>query len=141
MENMTHKMQTFLKYLLISKKEDGSVEIATYPTFEVMYNSLATTDLTRCVGTYKNGSLFLKAQKDYDAMVNPIKEEPKTEPTTPVEPKKDRTSTQTTTPAQTDKKATAVKTGDDTNVVVYVSLSMMSAGLFLVLKKEYERVH
>ena len=35
----------------------------------------------------------------------------------------------------------SVKTGDDTNVVVYVSLSMMSAGLFLVLKKEYERVH
>ena len=129
------------KVLIDFQKEDGSVEIATYPTFEVMYNSLATTDLTRCVGTYKNGSLFLKAQKDYDAMVNPVKEEPKTEPTTPVEPKKDTTPTQTTTPAQTDKKATAVKTGDDTNVVVYVSLSMMSTGLFLVLKKEYERAH
>ena len=135
------KDANIFKVLIDFQKEDGSVEIATYPTFEVMYNSLATTDLTRCVGTYKNGSLFLKAQKDYDAMVNPVKEEPKTEPTTPVEPKKDTTSTQTTTPAQTDKKATAVKTGDDTNVVVYVSLSMMSAGLFLVLKKEYERVH
>lgn len=129
------------KVLIDFQKEDGSVEIATYPTFEVMYNALATTDLTRCVGTYKNGSLFLKAQKDYDAMVNPVKGEPKTEPTTSVEPKKDTTPTQTTTPAQTDKKATAVKTGDDTNVVVYVSLSMMSAGLFLVLKKEYERAH
>lgn len=74
-------------------------------------------------------------------MVNPVKEELKTEPTTSVEPKKDTTPTQTTTPAQTDKKATAVKTGDNTNVVVYVSLSMMSAGLFLVLKKEYEKAH
>ena len=101
-----------------------------------MYNSLATTDLTRCVGTYKNGSLFLKAQKDYDAMVNPVKEEPKTEPTTPVEPKKDTTSTQTTTPAQTDKKATAVKTGDDTGIRFFLILEEVAllAGI-LVLRK------
>ena len=96
---------------------------------------MATYHLTTCLGTYKNGSLFLKAQKDYDAIINPVKEEPKTEPTTSVESKKD------TTPTQTDKKTTSVKTGDETNIVIFVSLSMVSGGLFLVLRKEYERVH
>ncbi len=95
------------------------------------YNPYATQDAARALGTIINGSVIYKARGD-KSIVN---EEPKTEPTTPAEPKKD------TTPTQTDKKATAVKTGDDTNVVVYVSLSMMSAGLFLVLKKEYERAH
>lgn len=95
------------------------------------YNPYATQDAARALGTIINGSVIYKARGD-KLIVN---EEPKTEPTTPAEPKKD------TTPTQTDKKATAVKTGDDTNVVVYVSLSMMSAGLFLVLKKEYERAH
>lgn len=95
------------------------------------YNPYATQDAARALGTIINGSVIYKARGD-KSIVN---EEPKTEPTTPAEPKKDAT------PAQTDKKTTAVKTGDDTNVVVYVSLSMMSAGLFLVLKKEYERAH
>ena len=80
----------------------------------------------------KNGTVFEKARKAYDAIINPVKQEPKAEPTT---------TTQPTTPAQTDKKVQSVKTGDETNIVVYVSLSMMSAGLFLVLKKEYERAH
>lgn len=106
-----------------------------YTTGKQLFNVITTYQGARSLGTYKNGSVYLKAQKDYDAIVNPVKEEPKTEP------KKDTTPTQTTAPAQTDKKTTAVKTGDDTNVVVYVSLSMMSAGLFLVLKKEYERAH
>lgn len=95
------------------------------------YNPYATQDAARALGTIINGSVIYKARGD-KSIVN---EEPKTEPTTPAEPKKD------TTPTQTDKKTTAVKTGDNTNVVAYVSLSMMSAGLFLVLKKEYERVH
>lgn len=95
------------------------------------YNPYATQDAARAIGTIINGSVIYKARGDNSI----VKEEPKTEPTTSAEPKKD------TTPAQTDKKTTAVKTGDNTNVVVYVSLSMMSAGLFLVLKKEYERVH
>ena len=38
-------------------------------------------------------------------------------------------------------KTNSVKTGDETNVVIFVSLSMVSGGLFLVLRKEYERVH
>ena len=41
----------------------------------------------------------------------------------------------------TNQKTTSVKTGDETNVVIFVSLSMVSGGLFLVLRKEYERVH
>ena len=43
MENMTQKMQIFLKYLYDFQTEDGSVEIATYPTFEVVYNADYTT--------------------------------------------------------------------------------------------------
>lgn len=104
-------------------------------------NGYATQDAARAVGTVLNGSVIYKAKGSGNPDYKIVREEHKTEPTTPVEPKKDATSTQTTTPAQTDKKATAVKTGDDTNIVVYVSLSMMSAGLFLVLKKEYERAH
>ena len=41
----------------------------------------------------------------------------------------------------TNQKTTSVKTGDETNIVIFVSLSMVSGGLFLVLRKEYERVH
>ena len=120
--------------ILASQQSDGS-----FPSF---YDKTYTTaEVAKTLGTYENGSVFEKAKKAYNAITNPVKEEPKTEPTTPAEPKKDTTPTQTTTPAQTDKKATAVKTGDNTNVVAYVSLSMMSAGLFLVLKKEYERAH
>lgn len=104
-------------------------------------NAYATQDAARALGTIVNGSVIYKAKGSGNPDYKIVREEHKTEPTTPVEPKKDATLTQTTTPAQTDKKATAVKTGDDTNVVVYVSLSMMSAGLFLVLKKEYERAH
>ena len=104
-------------------------------------SAYATQDAARALGTIVNGSVIYKAKGAGNPDYKIVREEPKTEPTTPVEPKKDTTPTQTTTPAQTDKKATAVKTGDDTHVVVYVSLSMMSAGLFLVLKKEYERAH
>lgn len=119
------------KVLIDFQKEDGSVEIATYPTYEIMYNSLATTDLTRCLGTYKNGSVFLKAQRDYNALFNKEKEDQKL-----VDSSKGSTSA-----VQVDKKSTSVKTGDETNVVIFVSLSMVSGGLFLVLRKEYERVH
>lgn len=104
-------------------------------------SAYATQDAARALGTIVNGSVIYKAKGSGNPDYKIVREEHKTEPTTPVQPKKDATSTQTTTPAQTDKKATAVKTGDDTNIVVYVSLSMMSAGLFLVLKKEYERAH
>lgn len=104
-------------------------------------SAYATQDAARALGTIVNGSVIYKAKGSGNPDYKIVKEEQKTEPTTSVETKKDTTPTQTTTPAQTDKKATAVKTGDNTNVVVYVSLSMMSAGLFLVLKKEYERAH
>lgn len=123
-----------INYLLSFQKDDGSF-------YWVIGNDgltpgLSTNDSARCLGTLKNGTVFEKARKAYDAIINPVKEEPKQEPK--AEP---TTTTQPTTPAQTDKKVQSVKTGDETNIVVYVSLSMMSAGLFLVLKKEYERAH
>lgn len=126
-----------INYLLSFQKDDGSF-------YWVIGNDgytpgLSTSDSARCLGTLKNGSVFEKARKAYDAIINPVKEEPKQE--SKAEPTTTTTTTAPTAPAQSDKKVQSVKTGDETNVVVYVSLSMMSAGLFLVLKKEYERVH
>ena len=121
------------KVLIDFQNEDGSVEIATWPTYEIIYNAMATYDLSRCLGTYKNGSVFLKAQKDYDEMIHSINEGQKNDQITTTTP------TEMTNSTKTNKEVNSVETGDETNVIVYASLSMMTAGLFLVLKKEYER--
>ena len=82
--------------------------------------------------------LVEKAKKAYDKMMNP--EQPdNTKPAQPTDTKKDSQSTNKV--ETTNQKTTSVKTGDETNVVIFVSLSMVSGGLFLVLRKEYERVH
>lgn len=96
------------------------------------------TEDKKTLGTYKNGSVFEKAKKAYDKMMNP--EQPdNTKPAQPTDTKKDSQSTNKV--ETTNQKTTSVKTGDETNVVIFVSLSMVSGGLFLVLRKEYERVH
>ena len=79
-----------------------------------------------------------EAKKAYDKMMN--REQPdNTKPAQPTDTKKDSQSTNKV--ETTNQKTTSVKTGDETNVVIFVSLSMVSGGLFLVLRKEYERVH
>ncbi len=95
--------------------------------------SYETFDTARCLGTYKNGSVIVKAQSDYDKLINPEK---------PVNNEKnDVKDNKTATTSNTNKNAvaTAVKTGDNTHIVVFVSLSMISGGLFLVLRKENEK--
>ena len=117
--------------LLNKQLSDGS--------FPSGYNAEYTTaEVAKTLGTYKNGSVFEKAKKAYDKMMNP--EQPdNTKPAQPTDTKKDSQSTNKV--ETTNQKTTSVKTGDETNVVIFVSLSMVSGGLFLVLRKEYERVH
>lgn len=104
----------------------------------VIMQEYTTAEVAKTLGTYKNGSVFEKAKKAYDKMMNP--EQPdNTKPAQPTDTKKDSQSTNKV--ETTNQKTTSVKTGDETNVVIFVSLSMVSGGLFLVLRKEYERVH
>ena len=106
------------KVLVDFQKEDGSVEMADWSTGEMTYNAMATYQLSIALGSYKNNSVFLKAQKDYQSIINP-------EVKTTID----------------DVKKVAVKTGDETVIITYMSLTIVSAGLFLVLKKEYEKAN
>ena len=82
------------------------------------------------------GFQFVKTS--FYKILNP--EEPdNTKPAQPTDTKKDNQSTNKV--ETTNQKTTSVKTGDETNIVIFVSLSMVSGGLFLVLRKEYERVY
>lgn len=106
-----------VKVLVDLQKEDGSVEMADWTTGEMTYNAMSTYQLSTALGSYKNGSVFLKAQKDYQSIITPVD-----------------------TTKENNQKV-AVKTGDETVIITYMSLSFISAGLFLVLKKAYERVN
>ena len=119
--------------LLNTQLSDGS--------FPSGYNAEYTTaEVAKTLGTYKNGSVIIKAKKAYDKMMNP--EQPdNTDPTQPTEPKQDDNQSNTSTSPKADDKTTSVKTGDESHVIMFVSLSMVSGGLFLVLRKEYERAH
>lgn len=100
-------------------------------------NDYATQDAARAIGTIVNGSVIYKAKgtKSPDATLTRVENKPSTNPTQPTDNSQDNKEN------KTNKKTTSVKTGDETNVVIFVSLSMVSGGLFLVLRKEYERVH
>lgn len=101
------------------------------------YDSYATQDAARAIGTIVNGSVIYKAKgiKSPDATLTRVENKPSTNPTQPTDNSQDNKEN------KTNKKTTSVKTGDETNVVIFASLSMVSGGLFLVLRKEYERVH
>ncbi len=101
------------------------------------YNSYATQDAARAIGTIVNGSVIYKAKgiKSPDATLTRVENKPSTNPTQPTDNRQDNKEN------KTNKKTTSVKTGDETNVVIFALLSMVSGGLFLVLRKEYERVH
>lgn len=91
--------------------------------------SYETFDTVRAIGTYKNGSIIYKVQKDYKELITKPKEN---------KPAEQSNTEQTVT---TNKKEQGVQTGDDTQTMIYVSLAMISSGLYLILRKEYERVH
>lgn len=100
-------------------------------------NDYATQDAARAIGTIVNGSVIYKAKgtKSPDATLTRVENKPSTNPTQPTDNSQDNKEN------KTNKKTTSVKTGDETHVVIFASLSMVSGGLFLVLRKEYERVH
>lgn len=100
-------------------------------------NDYATQDAARAIGTIVNGSVIYKAKgtKSPDATLTRVENKPSTNPIQPTDNSQDNKEN------KTNKKTTSVKTGDETNVVIFASLSMVSGGLFLVLRKEYERVH
>lgn len=100
-------------------------------------NDYATQDAARAIGTIVNGSVIYKAKgtKSPDATLTRVENKPSTNPTQPTDNSQDNKEN------KTNKKTTSVKTGDETNIVIFSSLSMVSGGLFLVLRKEYERVH
>lgn len=92
----------------------------------------ATQDAARSLGTIRYGSFMYKIlNKDYPELQriedNKTAEQP-------------QQSQQTLSPA-TNTETKSVKTGDDTDVKIFISMSVVSGGLFLVLRKEYERVH
>lgn len=100
-------------------------------------NDYATQDAARAIGTIVNGSVIYKAKgtKSPNATLTRVENKPSTNPTQPTDNSQDNKEN------KTNKKTTSVKTGDETNIVIFASLSMVSGGLFLVLRKEYERVH
>lgn len=100
-------------------------------------NAFATQDAARAIGTIVNGSVIYKAKgtKSPDVTLTRVENKPSTNPTQPTGNSQDNKEN------KTNKKTTSVKTGDETNVVIFASLSIVSGGLFLVLRKEYERVH
>lgn len=64
-------------YLLTWQLDDGSFKAmnydANYQPIGVGYNNMATRDGILALGTYKNGSVFDKAKRDYDKTLHPIK--------------------------------------------------------------------
>lgn len=64
-------------YLLTWQLDDGSFKAvlydANYQPTGFGYNNMATRDGVLALGTYKNGSVFDKAKRDYDKTLHPVK--------------------------------------------------------------------
>lgn len=89
-------------------------------------NPYATQDAARALGTIVYGSVIYKINgTEYPELK--LKEDNET----PVE-NQDEIKNET---------IHSVQTGDDTYMIIYVSVAMISGGLYLILRKEHERVH
>lgn len=121
--------------------DDGSFKIADYvynpdtdwydKTGTYSFNFYTTVECARTLGTYKNGSFVLKAQKAYEALTTKPEENKPADVSKPQETQK----------AVSNTKTKSVETGDNTQTMLFISISVVSGGLYLVLRKEYERVH
>lgn len=118
-----------IDYLINLQNDNGSFY---WKENNMGYGEGATNDCARALGTYKYGSVFKKAQKAYKLLTT------KPEENKPVEQPK---TEQETTSTNTNTKAQSVQTGDDSQAMIYGSVAIISGGLYLVLRKEYERVH
>lgn len=116
--------------LLSFQLDDGSFKSEIYdkdynPTGTYEFNAYTTMEAARCLGTYKNGSVITKAQKAYQDMKTPVKEETKTE-----EPQQ----------SQEKPKKKIVETGDESNVIMIVSVMMVIGGIVVLLRKNNENI-
>ena len=93
-------------------------------------NDYATQDAARAIGTIVNGSVIYKAKgtKSPDATLTRVENKPSTNPTQPTDNSQDIKEN------KTNKKTTSVKTGDETNVVIFASLSMIVNTCLIILK-------
>ena len=125
-----------LDILADSQNTDGTYWNDQYIDYE-------TFDTVRALGTYKNGSVILKAQSAYqDILKN--QEENKT-PTPPKQPTNTKPNTSTETnktqkPTSTNKTVNAkvVETSDNNNIIPYLLILVLSTGLLVINKKKNE---
>lgn len=146
--------------LLLFQLEDGSFKSEVYdenwyPTGEYKFNSYATMEAARCLGTYKNGSVISKAKATYQEIVNNVEDEPTNEPEEEQNPSVDveeavsenpvtiENSQQTTEkdePTTTTENAKIVETSDSNDLTGFAIMTVVSGGLFIALRKKDEEI-
>ena len=115
--------------LLSFQLEDGSFKMANWSTGEYEFNSYTTLEGARCLGTYKNGSFVIKAQKTY-AKINQNE--------TPEETKDLQNKLpQVENIVEKEEKKKVVNTGDEGLMLYLYGLVVVSGILFIV--KRYEK--
>lgn len=90
----------------------------------------ATVEAMMMLYTYKNGSFVYKVKSAYEVLIT------KNEESKPNEQPKLEQET-----LSINNETKSVETGDNTQIMEYVSVTILSGGLYLILRKEYERVH
>lgn len=102
-------------------------------------NGYATQDGARAIGTLIYGSVIYKCNgTSYEELVRNTNVDNNQQSPTDETPE-NTNNTQTTT--STNEKVQSVQTGDESQVGLFMTVSMVSGALYLVLRKEYERVH
>lgn len=115
--------------LLSFQLEDGSFKMANWSTGEYEFNSYTTLEGARCLGTYKNGSFVIKAQRTY-AKINQNE--------TPEETKDLQNKLpQVENKVEKEEKKKVVNTGDEGLMLYLYGLVVVSGILFIV--KRYEK--
>lgn len=112
--------------------------------------SYETFDTVRALGTYKNGSFVYRAQSVYKDLTVETEEVENTEEQPEVEEQEQKETLDEKQIEQNDdkkeneevnKETNSVKTGDNSQIVLFISVSVISSGLYLILRKEYEKIH
>lgn len=120
-----------IDFLINLQKNDGSFY---YTDGNDGWNPSSTTlDAARAIGTYKKGSVYEKVRNNYREILNNNNFEQVPDNT-------NNTNNTQTTPS-TNQSVQSVKTGDESQVGLFMTVSMVSGALYLVLRKENERVH
>lgn len=113
--------------LLEFQDSKGGFVAVDYNTSELCLNKYTTMEAAKTLGTYKNGSFVLKAQKAYQRLLE--QDNSKSE---------NGTGSQVT--QNQDVKQHGVKTGDNTNITIYVLFILLPMA-YLVLNRKYEKIN